>query len=185
MMIRVLRLSPLFRGLLAGFLYLGLSPLASAAFVTGLSDVQIQKVLENYFPLNEYAAFARVSLHKPQVRLQKGEKNVALIVPVVANVVGGAVHRGHVTFRVDLAYKPPTGGLYFSQPQVQQFDIPSVDKKMLAELREIVDSMGQNSLPLVRIFAVKERELNHSLAKSALKSFAIEDGRLGLTFGFN
>jgi hypothetical protein len=170
---------------LTGISWLLMSSLAYATFVTGLSSVQVEKVLENYFPLNEYAAFARVSLHNPQVRLQKGEKSVVLIVPVIARVAGATEHRGHATIQVELTYKPHTGGLYFSRPRIQQFDMPSVDKKMSADLREIVDSMAQNSLPLVQVYRVKERDLNHSLAKSALKSSVIEDDRLRLVFGFN
>lgn len=167
-----------------GILLCGASLPARATLVTGLSDIQIQNVLENYFPLNEYAASARVSLHKPQVRLQKENENIVLIIPMVAKVTGGAAHNGHVTIEVKLAYKAPTGGLYFSQPHIQQFEMPGVDKKMLAELQGIVESMAENSLPVVRIYTVKEHELNHSLSKSTLKSSVIADGRLHLEFGF-
>lgn len=169
---------------LIGMLFFGIIPTSHATFVTGLSDIQIQNVLENYFPMSEYAAFARVSLHKPKVRLQKENKNIVLIIPVVANVSGGVVHRGHVTVEVQLAYKSPTGGLYFSHPTIQQFDVPAANKETLTKLREIVKSMGENSLPVVRIYTVNERELNHSLAKSALKTSTVEDGRLHLEFGF-
>lgn len=184
-MFRFRQFFPALSAWMAAVFSLAISTLAYATFVTGLSNVQMQSVLENYFPVNEYAAFARVSLHNPQVRLQKGEKNVVLIVPVVARVAGETEHRGHATIQVGLTYKPLTGGLYFSQPRIQQFDMPSVDEKMLADLHEIVDSMAQNSLPLIQVYQVKERDLNHSLAKSALKSLVIEDGHLRLVFGFN
>lgn len=173
-----------YKTILAGIFLFGFSSLSQAAYVTGLSDTQIQNVLENYFPLNEYAAFARVSLYKPKVQLQDGSKGVILIIPVVANVAGGEVRRGHVTVLVNLTYKPLTGGIFFTQPKIQQFEISGVDETMLADLRVIVKSMGENSLPVVRIYAVKERDLNHSLAKSTLKSSVIENGRLRLEFGF-
>ena len=184
-MSRFVRQSSLFYSLVAGLLSLVMASTALASFATELTHEQIEQVLESYFTLNEYAAFARVSMHKPQVRLQKGEQNVVLIVPVVANVAGDGVQRGHAMISVSLAYKPPSGGLYFSQPRIEQFDMPGVDKKTLASLREIVHAMNLNSLPLVRIYAVKERDLNHSLGKSALKSSIIEDNRLKLLFGFD
>jgi len=167
-----------------GILLWGISASAHASLVTGLSDTQIQNVLENYFPISEYAASARVSLHKPQVRLQKENNDIVLIIPMTANVMGGTQHQGHATIQVKLAYKAPTGGLYFSQPSIQQFEIPGLDKNMLAELRGIVETMAANSLPVVRIYTVEEHELNHSLSKSTLKSSEIEDGRLRLEFGF-
>ncbi|HHI93162.1 MAG TPA: DUF1439 domain-containing protein [Gammaproteobacteria bacterium] len=169
----------------AGFALLGLPPLAHAAFVVDLPDTRIQGVLQNYFPISEYAAFARVSMDVPQVRLSKTNKDIVLVIPIEAKVMGGGVHKGHVTMLLGLSYKPARGGLFFGQPRITQFEIPSVSEKMLAELREIVDVMGKNALPLVRIYTVKERDLNHSLAKSELKSFVIGDGRLQLEFGFN
>jgi hypothetical protein len=121
--VKKFRTTPFF---LIGVLSVLAAPVTQAAFVTGLSDTQIQNVLESYFPVSEYAAVARVSLHKPQVRLQKDNNSVVLIVPVEAKISGGEVRRGHATIRVNLAYKPSTGGLYFSQPKIQQFDIPTL-----------------------------------------------------------
>ncbi len=169
--------------LLGVFLW-AISSASQAAFVTGLSDTQIQNVLENYFPLSEYAASARVSLHQPKARLQKDNKKIVLIIPLVAKITGGTVLRGHATIQVELAYKALTGGVYFSKPYIQQFDVPRASNKMRGVLHDIVAAMVENSLPVVRIYTVKERELNHSLSKSTLKSTLIENGRLRLEFGF-
>jgi len=173
------------RLLISGVLFFGISPLACAAFVTNLSEAKIQNVLANYFPFSEYAAFARVSLQAPKVRLQSKNKNLVLIIPITANVAGGSALHGQVTMQVSLTYKPPTGSLYLSEPNIQRVEISDADDEMLSALRKIVDSMGQNSLPIVRIYTVKERDLNHSLSKSTLKSSSIEDGQLRLEFGFN
>ena len=107
-----------------------------------------------------------------------------LIIPVAANLTDGGLRQGHVTVLINLSYKPASGGLYLSQPRVEHIEIPGVSAKVLADLRNMIESMAQNSLPLIRVYSVKERDLNHSLAKSALKSFAIEDGRMHLEFGF-
>jgi len=169
----------------AGFALLGLSSLAHAAFVVDLPDTRIQSILQNYFPIDEYAAFARVSMDVPQVRLSKTNKDIVLIIPIVAKMMGEGTHKGRVTMLVGLSYKAAFGGLFLAQPRIAQFEIPGVSKKIAADLRDIVDIMGKNALPLVRIYTVKERDLNHSLAKSELKSFVIENGRLHLEFGFD
>jgi len=169
----------------AGFVLLGLSPLAHATFVVDLPDKRIQSILQNYFPINEYAAFARVSMDVPEVRLSKMNKDIVLIIPVVATVMGGNVHKGSVTMLMGLSYKSASGGLFFGQLRVGQFKMPGVDERTTADLQDIVDAMAKNALSLVRIYTVKEQDLNHSLAKSALKSFVIEDTHLRLEFGFN
>jgi len=168
-----------------GFALSGLPLLAHAAFVVDLPDTRMQGVLQNYFPISEYAAFARVSMDVPQVRLSRANKDIVLVVPIVAKVMGGDVHKGRVTMLLGLSYKPAHGGLYLDQPRIKQFEISGVSEKIAADLREIVDIMSKNAFPLVRIYTVKERDLNHSLAKSELKSFTIRDGHLQLEFGFD
>ncbi len=169
----------------AGFALSGLSLSAHAAFVVDLPGARIQSVLQNYFPMSEYAAFARVSMEVPRVHLSRMNKDIVLVIPVKAKVMGNGVHRGRVTMLLDLSYKSANGGLYLDRPRIKQFEMLDVSKKVAADLREIVDIMSKNSLPLVRIYTVKERDLNHSLAKSELKSFVIEDDRLHLEFGFD
>ncbi|NOX92184.1 MAG: DUF1439 domain-containing protein [Gammaproteobacteria bacterium] len=169
----------------AGLALLGSSTLVHAAFVVDLPETRVQGVLQNYFPINEYAAFVRVSMNEPQVRLSKMNKDIILVIPLVAKVMGEGVHKGRVIMLLGLSYKPAIGGLFLDRPRIEQFEMPGVSEKIAADLREIVDVMGKNALPLVRIYTVRERDLNHSLAKSELKSFAIEDGRLQLEFGFD
>jgi len=169
----------------AGFALLGLSSSAHAAFVVDLPDTRIQGVLQNYFPINEYAAFARVSMDVPQVHLSKTNTDIVLIIPIVAKVMGEGIHKGRVIMLMGLNYKPILGGLFLGQPRIEQFEMPGVSEKITMDLRDIVDVMGKNALSLVRIYTVKERDLNHSLAKSELKSFVVEDARLHLEFGFD
>jgi len=165
-------------------LLFGLSGVAQAAFKTKLSDIHVQSALQNYFPLKEYSAIARVTLQEPKVQLEAGNKDIVLMIPVDANITGDAMHRGHITVLVDLSYKASSGGLYLHNPRLGQFEMPSVEKKMVGELREFVTTIIKNALPLVRIYKLKERDINHSLAKSALKNVRFEDGRINLEFGF-
>lgn len=162
----------------------GLSGVSQAAFKTSLSDVHVQSVLQNYFPLKEYAAIARVTMQEPKVQMGANNKNIVLMIPVDANIIGDAMHRGHITVLVGLSYKATSGGLYLNNPRIDQFEMPNVKKKMIGELREFIEAILKNSLPLVRIYKLKERDMNHSLAKSTLKTVRFEDHRIGLEFAF-
>lgn len=163
---------------------LGLAGNVQAAFDTSLTDVQLQGVLQGHFPLREYAVIARINLQAPRVMLEKGRQEIILHIPLEANIIGDTLHQGHVVVAVGLNYQPSSGGLYLGQPRVQQFSIPGVDSTVVAELREYVVNIVRGALSLVQIYTVREQDLNHSLAKSALKQFTVEDGRLRLEFGF-
>ena len=162
-----------------------LSVNAWSAYESRLSDTHIQSALVKHFPIREYASFARVTLHEPQVILSKDSKDMLLIIPVDAKITEQSVKKGHARVAVKVSYKPNNGGLYLSDPRIIKFDMLDVTKNMGRQLKAKISTICLNSLPLVQIFKIKERSLNHSLAKSVLKSFSIEDGYLGLVFGFD
>lgn len=171
--------------LLGGIMLLGLPVIAWSGFETKLSDTHIQSAVYRHFPLREYAAFARITLHEPQVILSQGERDMVLVIPVDANIPDQPLQQGHATVAVSLSYKPGNGGLYLINPRVIKFEMPSVSKIMNKNLRATIEMICKNALPLVQIYKLKEKDLNHSLAKSVLKSFSIKDSLIHLEFGFN
>jgi len=156
-----------------------------AGFLTALSETQLQNVLKNYFPLREYAANARISLLKPKVQLTSKNKEIVLLIPLEAKVTGGKKYPGHAKFLVGLSYKSTSGNLYLDKPRLQELVFPDIENNVLAELETIVDTLVQNSLPLVHLLTVSEKDLNHTLERSLLKNADITHGRLNLEFGFH
>ena len=168
------------------FTIIFLSPVAAwSAYKTNLSDTHIQSSLARHFPIREYAVFARVTLHEPQVILTHDSKDLLLIIPIDTNIPDQSEKRGHARIAVNMSYKPENGGLYLINPRVIEFQMPQISNEMSNELKAKISTICMNSLPLVQIYKLKVKNLNHSLAKSALKSFYIEDGSISLVFGFD
>jgi hypothetical protein len=164
----------------------GLLPaMAGPAFVVDLSDNQLQRALQLHFPMREYTSVARFALHKPQVRLSHEERDIALTIPIDASIPGQPLRRGRVAVNVGVNYLPLSGELYLHGPRMQVFEMSGVeDVQIRQELRAAIETILHNALPLVRIYRVTEQQLNHSLSKSTLKSMAIGDELITVTFGF-
>jgi hypothetical protein len=158
---------------------------AWSAYKTRLSDTHVQSSLVRHFPIREYAAFARVTLHEPQVILSRDSKELLLIIPVDANIPDQSQKKGHARIAVNVSYRPGNGGLYLNNPRVVEFEMPNISKSMAKQLKTKITTICLNSLPLIQIYQLKEKDLNHSLAKSALKSYSVMDGSISLVFGFD
>ena len=165
-------------------IYLFPAPVWSA-YETSLSDTHIQSALVRHFPIREYAAFARVTLHEPQVILSRESRDLLLVIPVDANMPDQQRRQGHARVALKVSYRPGSGGLYLNSPRIIEFEMPNISKSMNKELKAKITTICLNSLPLIQIYKIKESALNHSLAKSTLKSYSIKDGSIGLVFGFN
>jgi len=161
------------------------SSTAWSAFTTRLPVKAIDNALQQHFPLREYATFARLSFGVPEVILVPGSADLELRFPVMAKAPGNAAYQGHVGIAVNVSYKPGTGGLYLYGPRLQTVGLPELPADMLDAFRATVSTVMQNALPLVQIYQVRERDLNHTLAMSELKSMEIEADGLLLVFGFD
>ena len=157
---------------------------AWSSYETRLSDTHIQSALAKHFTVREYAAFARVTLYEPQVILSKDAKDMILVIPVDAKITDQPEKQGHARVSVKISYKPGNGGLYLSNPHLIKFNMPNISKQMSKDLKEKVTTICLNSLPLIQIFKIKESALNHSLAKSVLKSYSVNNGFIDFIFGF-
>ena len=173
------------RGLVIFVICIFLFPFSAwSAYETRLSDTHIQSTLVKHFPIREYASFARVTMHEPQVILSRDSKDMLLVIPIDAKITDQSEKKGHVRVAVKISYKPGNGGLYLSDPRVIKFDMPGISKKISKELKVNVTTICLNSFPLIQIFKIKESALNHSLAKSILKSYSIKNGFIDFVFGF-
>lgn len=157
---------------------------AQAAFYTEVTEAQMASAMRFHFPAKEYASVARVELDYPQVSLSrdKGAIDITLILYVM--MAGQERREGSVSLRADLSYKPASGELYLTAPKLMTMEVAGVKSDLKPALRENVNTVLQNVIPLIRIYRVKETDLNHSLDKSTLKSSLVDDGVLKLEFGF-
>lgn len=168
-----------------GMILIMVFPLSAwSAFITKLTDKQIQSAMIQHFPIREYAAFARITLNLPDVLLSKGKKELVLMMPVDANIPDQPLRQGHAQVGVFLEYNPSNGGLYLSDPRIIKFEMPSISKKMHKDIESILDNIFKNSIPLIRIYKVDESDLNHSLSMSVLKFFNIDNGLINFEVGF-
>lgn len=158
---------------------------ASAAYRARLPAAQVAAAAQAIFPLREYSLAARLLLKSPQLQLDAEAQRIVLEVPVVASVPGEARRHGRLIVSTGLAYRPPSGEVFLGLPRLQSLEMegvsPSQRRVFAASLLDVLTE----TLPLVRVLQVTEHDLNHSLAKSLLKAWRVEDGALHIEIGFD
>ncbi len=138
-----------------------------------------------YFPLREYSAAVRLTLAEPTVILKRGADNLQLDIPLVASISGEGQRRGRLVVDIGLHYKASTGELFLGTPRIRDFKMQDISDEYRKVFHDRLADVLQTTLPLVRIYRLHEKDLNHSLSMSKLKSLHIEDGRVRVSIGFN
>jgi len=156
-----------------------------ASFTFSVPAARIQGALLPFFPLREYAIDARLTLSEPTVLLRQGASELRLDVPLVASISGQGRLRGTATVAVGLHYKSMTGELFLGIPRAWRLEMAGLSEARREAFDLSLGDLLTKTLPLVRIYRVREQDLNHSLAKSEIKAMRIDDGILRVTIGFD
>lgn len=167
------------------FVFLLFPATAFATYSFSVTVGQIQNALRLFFPLREYAADARLSLSEPAVSLRAGADDLWMEVPVVVSISGQARLRGRATVDVGLYYRAASGDLFLGNPRLRSFEMDGLTADRREALRASLADVLTNTLTLVRIYRVREQDLNHSLAKSEIKAIKIENDVLRVSIGFD
>ncbi len=158
---------------------------ASAGVRAQLTTAQLAASVQAIFPLREYSLGARLVLQAPEVHLDAEVQRIVLSLPVVASVPGEVRHHGRLVVSAGLAYKPPTGEAFFGQPRLRLLEMAGVTAAQRESFAASLLDVLTETLPLVRVWRVTERELNHSLEKSRLKAWRVQGEILQLEIGFD
>ena len=166
-------------------LFLLIPAKAFASYSFSVTGNQIQKALFIYFPLNEYAMSTRLTLYDPVVTLKQGASHLQLVISVKASISGEGRRRGRVVVDVGLHYKSSTGELFLGYPKLRSLEMEELTDERRTSLRESLSDVLIKTLPMVRIYRVHEKDLNHTLLKSEITATRIENGVLRVTIGFD
>lgn len=158
---------------------------AFAFFNFSVTNHQIENALFLYFPLSNYSTAAKLSLNEPTVILKKTAHALQLNIPVTARIPGIGRKKGLLIIDINLHYKAVSGELFLGTPHIRSFEMSDISAEHYNTFRASLADMLAKTLPLVRIFQVRESDLNHTLEKSMMKTVTIDDGALEIVIGFN
>lgn len=91
---------------------------------------------------------------------------------------------GVVSVVGDVSYDAATGGFYFKNPTVRQFEAGEMPAAMSAALSKAVEKMAGEYLAKNAIRTLEGDELPAKAARALLKSVQVRDGMLRVTIGF-
>lgn len=146
-----------------------------------LSQAEIQAQLDPRFPQQKCLLGACLELREPRVRLDEGPDRVGFTAQFVATL-GKRQMPGTATFTGRPRYEKSRGSFYLDDVQVSEFrmsgNAPDFDEVVRVRGPKVLAALLQ-SVPLYTLSA----DTRHgALARLALRSVQVVDGRLRITF---
>jgi hypothetical protein len=161
--------------LISGVLSIGCS--SALRTTVEFSRDEIQGRIEKKFPFTEKNAFFALTFSAPQVLLERGDR-MGLEVDVKAALLGGASYDGHLEVDGRLDYRPEEGAIFLADTRLERFELEGVSTSYLEQIEAVVGSVLKGFLISQPIYQLRQGDFKHSLAKLALKSVRVENGKV-------
>lgn len=152
--------------------------LDAAAYTIELSRTDLQEYVDGYFPVQQVTPISKLTYSSPVVVLDPKTNRIGLEVTVKAEMPGMMPIAGRGQIDGDLEYRKETHQFYLHNPKVTNVRFANTDYQLTSTIQQIVSSIGQQSMPLILVYELKDEDLREKMAKSVLKSVAVKQGKL-------
>jgi len=156
---------------------------ADLGYTLELTDKELQRTVELYFPLIQEAPFSKLTLTSPAVRLDPKTNRIGLAVSVAIALQDIAVGKGRGLIDGTLEYRPDTGEFYLRDPQLKQVKLYQVQTEYNTLVQNFLNGLTRQTFPVIVVYRLQDDDLRQRMLKSSLKSVTVRGGKLIVKMG--
>jgi len=149
----------------------------AANLVLTLSRADLQRRVEQLFPIRREDALVSVILSDPRVMLHDGSERIGLRLRIGVTAARSSA-TGSVGVDGVLRFLSSSGEFYLDDASVEELSVDSVPPLYLDEIRQLADGLVRDLLEERPIYVLSQRRGSQDLLGSELKSVKVRDGRL-------
>ena len=159
-------------------------PAATAfSYTLEISEAELQDKVNAMMPLEKKKFFVTTILTNPILDLIETKNEISISTNVEVKAPGNISGNGTVIFTGTLRYENDPGSFYFDNLNVVSLTIDQVPSETLPKIKKMLEFVAKKYLATKPVFTFKDDNLKHKLAKSTLKSIAVENETLKIELG--
>jgi hypothetical protein len=144
---------------------------------------ELQKKIDQQFPMELKGALAKVELRHPAVFLDKDTQRIGLRADMKIAPPIGRKFSGQMEFDAGVEYLPERGEFFLVDSRVRHFQLDDVPEMYQDMVRGLANEILKRYLEELPIYKLDENDFKESLAKLVLKSVVVKEGKLVLDMG--
>lgn len=148
------------------------------AFTFKFNRAELQQYVQDYFPFSQQTPFSRVIYSNPNVVLDEQSNRIGIEVTVRAEMPGMMPLAGRGQIDGRLEYRRETHQFYLHEPQISKVRFANAEHQLTGTVQQMINSVSQQSLPLIFVYELKDSDLREKMARSVLKNVRVRQGTL-------
>ena len=150
------------------------------AYTLEFSKADLERYVQGYFPINQLTPFSKVSYSNPAIVLDEKSNRIGIEVTIRAEMPGMMTIAGRGQIDGKLEYRQQSHQFYLHDPKIKNVHFANTSYELANSIQQMVNSMSQQTLPMILVYELKDQDLRQKIAKSVLKSAQVQHGRLYL-----
>ena len=142
----------------------------------------LQQKIESRFPLTKKKALISATLSEPTVLLAEGGDRLGIGLAVKVSLPGKNYY-GQVEVDGEIHYNPEEGSFSVMNSRVRKLQSAAIPERYQYIVKGIVDKVAQRYLSEVPVYRLNQEDFEQSLARFALKSVQVREGKLVVVIG--
>lgn len=152
----------------------------ASAYTLELSKAELERYAQAYFPVTQQTPFSKVRYSSPKIVLDEKSNRIGLEVTVHAEIPGMMAIAGRGQIEGKLEYRQQSHQFYLHNPKLKNIRFANTNYELANSIQQMVNSMSQQTLPMIFVYELKDHDLRQKMAKSVLKSATVKQGKLYL-----
>jgi hypothetical protein len=143
-----------------------------------LTQQQLQQQIDTIMPVEKEALFVKVILSDPHIDLAEGSNTLGMFTNIELIAPGGVRGTGPARIAGTISYRRENGSFYLNNPTVTQLEIDQIPSQYHAKVRELGQFALDNAVNQRPIFTLDDNDVRQKMAKTALESVTVNDGKV-------
>lgn len=147
-------------------------------FVITLDRADLQRRVEQLFPITREDMLSRIRLYNPDVILTEGSNRIGLRLHLRATAANQLSMSGFARVDGELRFLSKSGEFYLDNARVEELTLNDVPPVIQNQIRQVADAALSELLRDRAIYVLGQMGESKSIMGSDIKSVTVHDGRL-------
>ncbi len=155
------------------------------SYTTEFTEAELQAQIDALMPLQTNVYFATIHITGPELKLHEQSNEFSLRANIEVLLPNGLRGGGTTRMSGSVSYRPETGTFHLHNPTILDLYVQDVLDQYQPQIKDFAQLVVSSALTQYPIYTLQDDVLEQQLAKAALQSVLVQNGKLLVTFNLD
>ena len=162
---------------------LGFFTQRAQAYTLTMTQKDLQKMTEVWFPIRQATAIGDVKLSSPKILLTKDSDRLSFAVNIRLEMPDQYIAKGDCVIDGELDYNAERGEFYLREPRLLKLSVDGLPSSYESIVMSVISDLTQQQIPLIIVYRLDNQAIGQASVLRTLKSVHVHKGQVIVELG--